>query len=479
MGTPCSASWDCGPNGLPGKNGAACGWTRAIAGLRKNAGRGIDEVGEVYKAVDARQDDAHGSESRPDDEVLQIVYVHAEFGDVVSFYPGDVIGKLDAAFVDGIENAEVMSEKKSVGDVEVGLSGGAGEIVVTAGPLDENAVDKIGREIRVRSADERLVTQENVVTAAGSADAAAVESAADELIEIAGILNRVADGETIILIEFVIDFDDAVVVVFGLENVQILGRDSQSFFGLVDQGQVGGGRAVEQGDGLEQRGGICGGFPAALAFIVGEEEGFVFLDGAADGGAELILAQGIGLRSDLQERAGIGGAVLEIVVERAVEIVAAGFGDDVDDAAEGAAVFGAEAVVDYAEFAYGFLRRSGTLRACGGVDVVGAVDGDFIAKSRMPAKETRVTSNSVMVDCRLVRPVATPGVSRAKSVKRRPLMGRESICLVSITWLTSVREGSITGASPVTTTCSPLVATLRTTSTVALWPTVRTKPVCV
>ena len=58
----------------------------------------------------------------------------------------------------------------------------------------------------------------------------------------------------------------------------------------------------------------------------------------------------------------------------------AGFGDDIDDAAEGAAVFGAEAVVDDAEFAYGFLRRGGALRAGGGVDVVGAVDGDFIAE---------------------------------------------------------------------------------------------------
>ena len=42
----------------------------------------------------------------------------------------------------------------------------------------------------------------------------------------------------------------------------------------------------------------------------------------------------------------------------------------------------------------------------------------------MPAKEMRVVSNSVMVDCRLVRPVATPAVSKAKSVNWRPLMGR-------------------------------------------------------
>ena len=95
----------------------------------------------------------------------------------------------------------------------------------------------------------------------------------------------------------------------------------------------------------------------------------------------------------------------------------------------------------------------------------------------MPAKETRVTSNSVIVDCKLVRPVATPGVNNAKSVKRRPLIGRESICLVSITWLISVFVGSMTGVSPVTTTSSPLVATFRMMSTVAVCPTVRIKPV--
>jgi hypothetical protein len=64
----------------------------------------------------------------------------------------------------------------------------------------------------------------------------------------------------------------------------------------------------------------------------------------------------------------------------------------------------------------------------------------------MPANETRLTSNSVMVDPTLVRPVVTPGVKRAKSVNSRPLIGRLAICLVSITLLSSVRVGSIGGA---------------------------------
>ena len=89
----------------------------------------------------------------------------------------------------------------------------------------------------------------------------------------------------------------------------------------------------------------------------------------------------------------------------------------------------------------------------------------------MPAKETRVTSNSVMVDPTLVRPEATPGVNRAKSVKRRPLIGKLSICLVSITLLISVRVGSIAGVSSVTSTVSRRPCTARVTSSVAVCPT--------
>ena len=98
---------------------------------------------------------------------------------------------------------------------------------------------------------------------------------------------------------------------------------------------------------------------------------------------------------------------------------------------------------------------------------------------RMPPKEMRVTSDSVKVDWRLVRPVVTPGVSRTKSVNNRPLMGSDSICVVLITWLTSVRVGSTGGVSVVTVTFSALDATFTVTSMVAACPTVRTIPVWV
>jgi len=84
---------------------------------------------------------------------------------------------------------------------------------------------------------------------------------------------------------------------------------------------------------------------------------------------------------------------------------------------------------------------------------------------------------SVNVDCRLVRPVATPGLSSAKSVNKRPLMGKAAIRCVSTTLLISVRAGSITGVSKLTTTRSPAAAILMLISTVATCPTLSSRPV--
>ncbi len=102
----------------------------------------------------------------------------------------------------------------------------------------------------------------------------------------------------------------------------------------------------------------------------------------------------------------------------------------------------------------------------------------LLLRSRCPPKEMRVTEGSVNVDCRLIRPVVTPGLSSAKSVNKRPLMGRAWICCVSTTWLTSVRVGSMVGASVLTTTSWLAPATFSVTSMVATWATRSTIPFC-
>src|SRR5215831_16569659 len=102
-----------------------------------------------------------------------------------------------------------------------------------------------------------------------------------------------------------------------------------------------------------------------------------------------------------------------------------------------------------------------------------------LLNERIPPKEICDVSKSVKVVPRLVRLVATPGVSNAKSVNNLPLMGRDSICCVATTWLISVLVGSMTRVSVVTTTLSVQEATFSVTSRVAVCPTVNSIPVSV
>ena len=67
-------------------------------------------------------------------------------------------------------------------------------------------------------ADERLIAQEEIVSAAGCANAAAVESAANELVQVAAVFDVVADRQMIVGIQLPIKFGDPVIVVLGLQN---------------------------------------------------------------------------------------------------------------------------------------------------------------------------------------------------------------------------------------------------------------------
>ena len=80
-----------------------------------------------------------------------------------------------------------------------------------------------------------------------------------------------------------------------------------------------------------------------------------------------------------------------------------------------------------------FTTRNSWTASCGGVArctplmvLTKSAPSTVISllNERMPPKEICVTSNSVKVVPRLVRLVATLGVSRAKSVKSRPLIGK-------------------------------------------------------
>ena len=143
------------------------------------------------------------------------------------------------------------------------------------------------------------------------------------------------------------------------------------------------------------------------------------------------------------------------------------------------AVFGAEAIVDDAEFADGFLRRSGALRTRGGVDVVGAVHGDFVAEVAQPgegdAGDFKFRDGGLQAG-------AASGYARGEQgeIGEEAAADGERIDLLGINDLadfgaSGLNDRGFTGDDDFLA----LGGDLRVTSTVALWPTVRVKPVCV
>src|SRR5208282_3771295 len=92
------------------------------------------------------------------------------------------------------------------------------------------------------------------------------------------------------------------------------------------------------------------------------------------------FSQLIGQGRRLQQRACVGVAVLQVVVYRAVNLVGARLGHDVDDTAERAAIFRSKTVVHDAELLHGILRGRGALHTANRVDEIGAVHRDLIAE---------------------------------------------------------------------------------------------------
>src|ERR1700684_3272336 len=95
------------------------------------------------------------------------------------------------------------------------------------------------------------------------------------------------------------------------------------------------------------------------ALVGAEEEGAVVKDGSADGSAELILLEvGARITGELREEiVGVEDVVADELPRRAVEVVGAGFADEVDVSAGAATVGCVEVGGLYAEFFDGVGRR--------------------------------------------------------------------------------------------------------------------------
>ncbi len=189
------------------------------------------------------------------------------------------------------------------------------------------------------------------------------------LVQQAPVIDEVAHHERLAGVEDVVHAGEPVVVVAGAQRVEPGGLRGKAEHGCL--------YSVDGRDVVQHHGIVVGRLAAALAFVVGKNKGLVLLEGPADGGAKLVLAQSIQAgRSEDALR--VHHVVAEVFIHCAVPVVRAAFGDDVYDAAHGAAKIRRVVRVDDAEFLHGILRRCSTLDPRDRGDVVGTVHGDEI-----------------------------------------------------------------------------------------------------
>ena len=100
-------------------------------------------------------------------------------------------------------------------------------------------------------------------------------------------------------------------------------------------------------------------------FVVVKEEQFVFLDGAAEIGAEVVeaVARTLGPEVVVRPRVGVQRLIAHVVENRGVKVVGAGLGDDVDHRAAARAVFRLEIVGQHRNFLDRF--EAGSYRCLG------------------------------------------------------------------------------------------------------------------
>src|ERR1700676_637909 len=268
-----------------------------------------------------------------------------------------------------------MTLEKS-GDIDRGSAGSglAGEKIAGAGVAEARGVDERGRE------DVRFLEGGDLRAQGEDVGAERVEGSDGEVV---AVIDGVDAGERVTGGENVIDADGAEVFADGLQ------RAAEDFG---DASEIRGGRAgdrpelqqrrdtsaqtdIYEGGGRRTGIGLGGNYLAgqeavagvvvggessgslvemvAEAFVVGEEEGFVALDGPAAGYSELIALKGRGVAL-IEEVGSIERVVAEEFENGAVPLIGAGLRDDGDLAAGALAVLGAVGIALHVEFADGF-----------------------------------------------------------------------------------------------------------------------------
>ena len=153
------------------------------------------------------------------------------------------------------------------------------------------------------------------------------------------------------------------------------------------------------------------------AFAGKEKERFVFINRTADRTAELLaIVRRLSVRIIIESVSRIESSVAKITESAAVQTVAAGFGNDIDNAARRAAEFGVVAVAVDLKFLYGFLADDvsrAARRRVGGR----AVDVDRVSATVFPPKlkpDCGVCATRKSVESLTLSASETPGVSSAR-----------------------------------------------------------------
>src|SRR5258708_22671302 len=189
------------------------------------------------------------------------------------------------------------------------------------------------------------------------------------LVQQAPVIDEVAHHERLAGVEDVVHAGEPVVVVAGSQHVEPGGLRGKAEHGCL--------YTVDGRDVVQNHGVVVGRLASALAFVVGKNKGFVLLDGHAGGGGKLVLAQCV--QAGRGENAlRVHHIVAKVFIQCAVPVVRAAFGDDVYNAAHGAAKIRRVVRVNDAEFLHGILGRSAPLNARDRGDVVGTAHGDEI-----------------------------------------------------------------------------------------------------
>ena len=204
--------------------------------------------------------------------------------------------------------------------------------------------------------------------AAGRANPASVERVTHKQMQVSAVLDVVAHGQPVLVVQLVIEFGNSVIVVFCFEDIQVFGSDAHCDLRRIQHSQV-----------VGQEARIRWRFSPALPLVVHEQERSIFANGSAQSPAELILAKRKDLGPRLQKGARVGRTALQVLIDRTVQRIGARLGHNVHDAAERSSIFGAEIVVHHAELAHRFLRRRRALRTGHRIDRIRAIDSYYVA----------------------------------------------------------------------------------------------------